>query len=135
MVGRGVNAAIVEEGLGSHLGDLSDEHRRWYCHYLLDLTCGDPKRRIAYLNSKVRLDSDELGHDIVSRFATQQDPDLFDPDYQPVDFIFRVVDADGSKAIEDFRAAPDIANSERVEQALNAARLVVSFSLTPPNLA
>jgi hypothetical protein len=129
-----VNEAIAERGWALQLNALPEEHQRSYCRSLLDATRGEPKRYLVDLESDVRLDSEELGSDIVKRFSREQDTDDFDPDYQPVDFILRVFDDEGSQAMDDFRVNPSLENIHRVEQAINLAAFVVSFSLSPPNL-
>lgn len=130
-----VDTAIAEEGITAGFSELPEEHQRSYCRRILDLQGGEPKRRLVDLEGQVRLDSKELGHDLVARFETPQDPDVFDPNYQPVDFNFRVLDEEGQQAVDDFLVSPDMTNSSRIEKALNTARLVVSFCFSPPNLA
>jgi hypothetical protein len=131
-----INTALAKSGMARRLDELPEERRRGYCRSILDLTrYGESERIFVDLGSNVRLDSDELGRDLVRRFATPQDPDLFDPDYVPVDFNFYVLGEDGQRTVDDFLAQPSIANSERFERVLGAARLIVAFSFTPPNLA
>jgi hypothetical protein len=131
-----VDAVLVEQGIADGLHDLPEERWRDYCRSILDLgRRAAPKRQVVDTEEGMRFDSDQLGYDLVQRFAPPDAADLFNPDYSPVDVSFWVFAASDRDSIDTYLADADDYSYEEIERVLSAARLVISFSLTPPNLA
>lgn len=133
---KDLNAALVETGVATQLSEVPLESQLTYGRYILDLIrTSEPMRRIVSLEDAMLLDSDELGDDVVSRFETPANPDLLDPNYHAVDISFYVLEDSRVPAIDTFLATPNTITGDRLEEAVNRARYIVSFCLSPPDLA
>lgn len=131
----GVNMSLLSSGKPA-FAELSEEERRGYCRAILGLFNQDTRsqRYVVDLDDNTRLDSKELGRELVERFAEPQDPDVFDPDYYPVDFTFRILDDEGDRLFAGITPDSDF-DTPHIVRALDAARLAVQFSFNPPSLA
>lgn len=117
------------------IAEFKEPESRRFCQGILSLSNPEarPQRLIADLDDKTRLDSADLGHDLVERMTGSQDPAVFDPDYHPVEFTFRVLSTEGASLIAEVTRTADF-NAAKIKRALDTARLAVRFSFNPPNL-
>lgn len=125
----------AREGV-NNLQDLDEPGQRRLCYIFGKQYPQDRPQRKTYESPEgMTFDSNELGTDLVARLEPAEEPDLFDPQYVPVDLSIRILDVSGEQTLTECLETGGTLTDSKIEAALRAAELAVFFALRPPGAA